>query len=128
MNEFTGNPDAHIQRPLDVRAQMIVPFPGNNYSVELDVFTRICYLDYVPVFKTLHGKRWVLRPHVVSVSGDRAKVNIFSVVEVLTSPPSPTDLTNRLSKYLSETCSMRSTATERSWKSLIPAKIAETDP
>lgn len=79
MNEFTGGPDAYIQRHLHLGAQLMVPFPGNDHSVELDDFTRQCYLDYGPLFEGIRGKRWVLRPHAVMVDGGSGKANIFQV-------------------------------------------------
>ncbi|MCZ7544940.1 MAG: hypothetical protein M5R40_16090 [Anaerolineae bacterium] len=79
MNEFSGDPDAYIQRHLHLGAQLMVPFPGNDHSVELDEFTRKCYLDYGPLFEGIRRKRWVLRPHVISVEGESAKANIFQV-------------------------------------------------
>ena len=37
------------------------------------------YLDYGPLLDAMRGKKWVLRPHVVTVVGNAAKVNLFEV-------------------------------------------------
>jgi hypothetical protein len=81
MNEFDADPDAYFQRHLHLGAQLMVPFPGNDHSVQLDDFTRQLYLDYGPLFEGIRGKRWVLRPHVLNVESGNAKANLFRVSE-----------------------------------------------
>ncbi len=70
--------DAFLQRYLYLGVYPMAPFPGNDHSIEPSPWAERYYLDYGPLFAALRGKKWVLRPHVISVEGT-AKANVFQV-------------------------------------------------
>jgi hypothetical protein len=74
------SPDAYFQRHLYMGSFLTIPFPANDHQI-LPTTSEIDrrYMDYGPLFDALHGKRWVLQPHVISVEGDTAKANLFAV-------------------------------------------------
>ncbi|MEW6071343.1 MAG: hypothetical protein AB1726_01950 [Planctomycetota bacterium] len=71
------DPDAYLQRHLYLGAFPTVPFPGNDHTILPSPAAEAIYLDYGPLFAALRGRRWVLRPDVVSVAGGAARANVF---------------------------------------------------
>ncbi len=69
--------DAYMQKYLHLGMYPMAPFPGNDHALLPDAEVDRLYLDYGGLFKTLKGKNWILEPGLVSIIGDKAKVNIF---------------------------------------------------
>jgi hypothetical protein len=72
------DPDAFFQRHLHMGVYPTAPYPGNNHCIQPDAWAQKQYLDYGPLLSAIRGKKWVLVPHVVRVSGV-AKANLFEV-------------------------------------------------
>lgn len=73
------DPDAFFQKYLYMGIFPTAPFPGNDHSLRPGDWVDRQYLDYGPLLQTLRGKKWVLAPHCVEVSGGLAKANLFEV-------------------------------------------------
>jgi hypothetical protein len=73
------DPDAYMQRYLHLGLFPMAPFPANDHALLPDAETNQLFTDYGPMFDALRGKNWVLEPDVVSVEGNVAKVNLFTV-------------------------------------------------
>ena len=56
-----------------------VPMPGADHTIPEDPFVDQCYLAYGPLLNAIRGKRWVLKPHVISVADHAAHANLFQV-------------------------------------------------
>ncbi|MDR3688060.1 MAG: NPCBM/NEW2 domain-containing protein [Fimbriimonas sp.] len=70
--------DRFFQRHLYLGAFPTAPYPTNNHCIQPSPERDRWYLDYGHLFQALNGRRWVLQPHAVTVSG-RAKANLFAV-------------------------------------------------
>jgi hypothetical protein len=61
----------------------MVPFPKNDHSIQyhgpvtdgLDAL----YEDYVPLFRPIKGKKWILESNAVTVDDPSLKVNAFEI-------------------------------------------------
>ena len=69
--------DNFFQKYLYLGVFPMCPFPGNDHSLQPDSVIDQLYLDYVPLMNQLKEKLWVLKPGIVRVKDDKAKVNIF---------------------------------------------------
>jgi hypothetical protein len=56
-----------------------VPVPAADHTIPEDRWVDQCYLDYGPLLNAIRGKRWVLKPHVISVANHAAHANLFQV-------------------------------------------------
>jgi hypothetical protein len=72
------DPDSYFQRFLYLGIFPTAPIPGNDHTIRPDSVTDRYYLDYGPLFDLLRGRRWVLQPHVLSVS-EPAHANVFAL-------------------------------------------------
>ncbi len=73
------DPDAFLQRYLHMGVYPMAPFPDNDHSIRPSAWADQQYLDYGPLFDAIHGRKWVLLPHAISVDKDAAKANLFRV-------------------------------------------------
>jgi hypothetical protein len=71
--------DNFFQKYLYLGVYPMAPFPGNDHSIRPDEWTDKQYLDYGPLLSMMKGKKWVLEPHCIEVSGNMAKANLFKV-------------------------------------------------
>lgn len=74
------DPDTYFQRHLYLGAYLSAPIPLNNHDMmpcgsSVDQY----YVDYGPMFDAMHGRKWVLNPHVIEVEGQDAKANFFEI-------------------------------------------------
>lgn len=69
--------DNFFQKYLYLGVFPMCPFPGNDHALQPDSMVDKLYLDYGPLMNQLKEKQWVLKPAIVSVKNDKAKVNIF---------------------------------------------------
>jgi hypothetical protein len=69
--------DNFFQKYLYLGVFPMCPFPGNDHALQPDSMVDQLYLDYGPLLNQLKEKQWVLKPGIVQVKDDRAKVNIF---------------------------------------------------
>jgi hypothetical protein len=79
INTLRPDPDALFQRHLHLGVFPTVPMPGADHTIPEDRWVDQCYLDYGPLLAAIRGKRWVLRPHVISVANHVALANLFEV-------------------------------------------------
>lgn len=79
INTLRPNPDAFFQRHLHLGVFPTVPFPGADHTIGEDSWVDQLYLDYGPLLSAIRGKRWVLKPHVISVENNQAHANLFQV-------------------------------------------------
>jgi hypothetical protein len=79
LDEKNKGPDAFFQRHLYMGAFLTAPVPGNDHCMLPDAEREQFYCNYGPLFDALHGKRWLLLPHVIRVEGEKALANIFEV-------------------------------------------------
>ena len=70
-------PDNFFQKYLYMGVFPMCPYPGNDHSIMPDTVVDRYYIDYAPLLRLLRGKKWVLKPHVIAIENDRAKVNLF---------------------------------------------------
>ena len=75
------SPDAFFQRHLLMGAYPTAPYPGNDHTIQPDPEVERYYMDYGVLFTLMHGRTWVLTPHVAEVTGDRALCNVFRAGE-----------------------------------------------
>lgn len=73
------DPDIFFQKYLHLGVFPTAPFPGNDHSLRPSNWVDQQYLAYGPLLQLLRGKKWVLAPHCVEVSGAAAKANLFEV-------------------------------------------------
>ncbi|HTZ48278.1 MAG TPA: hypothetical protein VMH20_11840 [Verrucomicrobiae bacterium] len=73
------DPDAFFQRHLHLGVFPMAPYPDADHSIGPDPWAEKYFVEYGPLLGAMRGKRWVLEPHVISVAGDRACVNLFRV-------------------------------------------------
>ena len=71
--------DSFFQKYLYMSVFPMCPFPNNDHSITQSPDVDQFYLDYGPLMKLMQGREWVLKPHVVSVKDQMAKVNIFKI-------------------------------------------------
>ena len=71
--------DNFFQKYLYMGVYPMAPFPGNDHSIRPDEWTDKQYLDYGPLLSMMRGKKWVLEPHCIEVTGGMAKANLFRV-------------------------------------------------
>ena len=69
--------DNFFQKYLYLGVFPMCPFPGNDHALQPDSMVDKLYLDYGPLMNQLKEKQWILKTTIVSVKGDKAKVNIF---------------------------------------------------
>lgn len=79
INTLRPDADAFFQRHLHVGVFPTVPVPGADHTIPEDHWVDQCYLDYGPLLNAMRGKRWVLKPHVISVGNQAAQANLFKV-------------------------------------------------
>lgn len=70
-------PDNFFQKYLYMGVFPMCPFPANDHSIMPDTLVDGYYIDYAPLLRLLRGRKWVLKPHVISVEHNLAKVNLF---------------------------------------------------
>ncbi len=70
-------PDNFFQKYLYMGVFPMCPYPANDHSILPDSLIDSWYRDYGPLLKLLYGRTWVLKPHVIAVDNDLAKVNAF---------------------------------------------------
>ena len=78
-DKFIPDPDTFMQTFLYLGVFPMAPYPQNDHSILPSAFADKVYLDYGPLFIGIRGRKWVLLPHVISVTGGMAKGNIFRV-------------------------------------------------
>ena len=69
--------DNFFQKYLYLGVFPMCPFPGNDHALQPDSMVDKLYLDYGPLMNQLKEKKWVLKPGIIRVKDDKAKVNIF---------------------------------------------------
>jgi hypothetical protein len=69
--------DNFFQKYLYLGVFPMCPFPGNDHALQPDSMVDQLYLDYGPLMNQLKEKQWVLKPGIVRVRDDKARVNIF---------------------------------------------------
>lgn len=69
--------DNFFQKYLYLGVFPMCPFPGNDHALQPDSMVDQLYLDYGPLMLQLKEKQWLLKPGIVSVKDDAARVNIF---------------------------------------------------
>jgi hypothetical protein len=74
-------PDAFIQKFIYMGVHPIVPFPGNDHSLQPDADIERYYLDYAPFMELMRGRCWVLTPHAIRVTEGIAKANLFETAD-----------------------------------------------
>ena len=79
INTLRPDPDALFQRHLHLGVFPTVPVPGADHTISEDRWVDQCYLDYGPLLTAIRGKRWILKPHVISVADNMAHANLFQV-------------------------------------------------
>jgi hypothetical protein len=73
------DPDAYFQRHLYLGGYPTAPYPGNNHCIKPgNARAEQFYLDYGPLLDAMRGKKWVLLPRVVEVTGEKARANLFA--------------------------------------------------
>lgn len=72
-------PDKFFQKYLYMGVYPMCPFPGNDHSIHPSPDIDKLYLEYGPAMIAMKERKWVLEPHVIRVSDNAAKANIFSV-------------------------------------------------
>ncbi len=77
-DDLKPDPDAYFQRNLYLGVYPMAPYPENDHSVRPGEWVERQYMDYGPMLDLMRGKKWVLAPHAVEVSGG-AKANLFQV-------------------------------------------------
>lgn len=77
INTLRPDPDALFQRHLHMGVFPTVPMPGADHTIPKDPWADKCYFAYGPLLNAIRGKRWVLKPHVISVQA--AHANLFQV-------------------------------------------------
>ncbi|MGV8093987.1 MAG: hypothetical protein AB2L24_19160 [Mangrovibacterium sp.] len=75
------DPDAFFQRHLVMGAYPTAPLPGNDHTILPDPETDQYYLDYGPLLKVIHGKKWVLESHCAEAENPGILVNLFQVFD-----------------------------------------------
>lgn len=71
--------DAQFQESLYLGIYPTVPFPKANHTTLPNAALEQKFLDYGAMFNAMRGKKWVLQPHVVKVTGNNALANVFEV-------------------------------------------------
>ncbi len=71
--------DNFFQKYLYMGVFPMCPFPGNDHSLGPDSTVDQLYLDYGKLMAFMKERKWVLKPHIVEVEGNNAKVNIFEI-------------------------------------------------
>jgi hypothetical protein len=78
-NTLRPDPDAYFQRHLYLGVFPTAPLPDNDHTITPSPWADRWYLDYGPLFDTLHGRKWVLQARAVEVKDGAAKANLFEV-------------------------------------------------
>lgn len=79
INTLRPDPDALFQRHLHLGVFPSVPVPAADHTIPEDPWADQFFLDYGPLLNAIRGKRWVLKPHVISVANHAAHANLFQV-------------------------------------------------
>ena len=75
-----GKEDNYFQRRLHLGLFTMCPYPENDHGVRWEPAEgRQPWVDYGLMMAALKGKKWVLEPHCIQVSGDEAQANLFEV-------------------------------------------------
>ncbi len=75
-----GKEDSYFQRRLHLGLYTMCPYPENDHGVRWDpAEERQPWVDYGLMMAALKGKKWVLEPHCIQVSGEEAQANLFEV-------------------------------------------------
>jgi len=74
-------PDNFFQKYLYMGVFPMCPYPANDHSIRPDSVVDKYYIEYGPLLRLLQGRTWVLKPHVISVEDNLAKVNLFETPE-----------------------------------------------
>jgi len=69
--------DNFFQKYLYMGVYPMCPYPANDHSIQPDSLVDGYYAAYGPLLRLLQGRTWVLKPHVISIDNDLAKVNLF---------------------------------------------------
>ena len=77
--DLQAGPDALFQRCLYLGACPTAPLPANDHTINPDAWAEGYYLQYGPLLQALRGRKWALIPHVIEVSDNAAKANVFEV-------------------------------------------------
>lgn len=77
--QFQPDPDWAIQKFIYLGVFPMAPFPANDHSLQPGAWVDRLYLDYGPLLRQLKGKKWVLEPGAIAVSGGPARANLFEV-------------------------------------------------
>ena len=75
--DFLPDPDAMMQRYLYLGVFPMAPFPDNDHALRPTPLVDSILIDYGPLLKQMVGKKWILKPHVVKVENNMARVNIY---------------------------------------------------
>jgi hypothetical protein len=78
-DDLKPDADAFFQKYLYLGVYPMAPFPGNDHSLAPGEWVDRQYLDYGPLLEAMRGKKWVLAPHAVEVTGGSARANLFEV-------------------------------------------------
>ena len=69
--------DNFFQKYLYMGVYPMCPYPANDHSIQPDSLVDGYYAAYGPLLRLLQGRTWVLKPHVIFIDNDLAKVNLF---------------------------------------------------
>jgi hypothetical protein len=77
--DLQPDPDAYFQRFLYMGVYPTAPLDGNDHTILPDPLADKYYADYAPLMDAMRGRKWVLQPHCIEVTGDAAKANLFEI-------------------------------------------------
>ena len=77
--DLQAGADALFQRCLYLGACPTAPLPANDHTITPDAWAEGYYLQYGSLLQALRGRKWALIPHVIEVTGNEAKANVFEV-------------------------------------------------
>jgi len=78
--------DSFFQKYLYMGVFPMCPFPNNDHSITTSEDIDQFYLDYGPLMKLMQDREWVLKPHVIRVKDNLAKVNVFKTGDTYAVP------------------------------------------
>ena len=85
-SSIVPDPDGFFHRHLYIGAYPTAPYPKNNHTINPDPKIEAHYIDYGPLLDAMRGKKWVLTPHCIAVQDDKAKANLFEVLDGWVAP------------------------------------------
>ncbi|CAL1518894.1 hypothetical protein MMC2321_02639 [Chitinophaga sp. MM2321] len=77
--DFKPNPDVYFQAHLYMGVFLTAPVQGNDHTIKPDAAIEEYYLDYGQMLLALKGRKWLLQPNVVTITGSKVKANVFEV-------------------------------------------------